>query len=591
MPPALSATRNASAGTNNVVDHSRLVMEGLNTGSPPTFQRAVVNDVIFNPKALSDSDRSIIKNRVINPTVVDQMSANSVIATIISDGLSNSGPSTVVLQPMFQSHFMLPIMAGEQVVVMFNDFAKEGYTGGKWVCRVSEGLQVEDANFTHNDRRYQRGNYSQPRVSESLNRTSGSHTPDFPNGAGESNTYSLPQSDQINPYQSIFENSPASQLHSYEVVPRWTKRPQEFVLQGMNNALIMLGKDRIGNVIDSNRAEEVRYAGTIDIVTGRSRYLLTQTDQEIPQEQAIHKATSPLVISNSRGLNEVDKTPTLTGRREQFREGDPDFVHDAARIYVSMNTRADLNFKISNTTEGAVNDALKPSGINYSPKSLQPVQPLSSSRDIGNSYIVNKADHLRFVARRSPPAEDSLDPVINGSILLVKEGKYRTPEDKNAAANGTDNLAYIYMTPEGRVQIDGMQIFLGGAALRETNQFPEPDVPSNTADSNGNVSVGSESKFAGSEPYIKFSEYVKVVEGLQQQINDLHDAYSSLATSINTIAAGGSRTIPFGPEVAWGTLSSAVNGYKATLSSNISTHRLQTNQAVYRSRSSKIFGH
>ena len=590
MPPALSATRNASAGTNNTVDHARLVMEGMNTGSPPTFQRAVVNDVIFNPKGLSDTDRNTIKSRVINPTVVDQMSANSVIATIINDGISNSGPSTVVLQPMFQSHFMLPVMAGEQVIVMFNDFAKEGYTGGKWVCRVSEGFQVEDANFTHSDRRYQRGNYSQPRISESLNRTSGSHTPDFPNGAGAANTYSLPQQGEINPYQSIFENSPASQLHSYEVVPRWTKRPQEFVIQGMNNALIMLGKDRVGNVIGDNRVEEINYAGTIDIVTGRSRYLLQQTDQQVPQEQASHKGTSPLIISNSRGLEEVDKTPTLNGRSEQLREGDPDFVHDAARIYVSMNTWADFNFKISNTTEGAVNDALKPTGINYSPKSLQPVQPNPSSRDIGNSYIVNKADHLRLIARRTPPTEDSLDPVINGSILLVKEGKHRTPEDKNAAAHETDNLAYLYMTPEGRVQIDGMQIFLGGAALRETNQFPGPDIPSNPEGSNGNVSVGTESQFAGSEPYIKFSEYVKVVEGLQQQINDLHDAYSALVTAIGVIAGGGSRTVPFGPEVAWNTLKGATEGHKSELSSKINAHRLQTNQAVYRSRSSKIFG-
>lgn len=590
MPPALSATRVASAGTNNTVDHSRLVMEGMNTGSPPTFQRAVVNDVIFNPKGLTNDQRAIIRSRVINPTVVDQMSANSVIATIISDGMSNSGPSVVVLQPMFQSHFMLPVMAGEQVIVMFSDFAKEGYTGGKWVCRVSEGFQVEDANFTHGDRRYQRSNYSEPRISESLNRTSGSHTPDFPNGAGAANTYSLPQEGEVNPYQSIFETSPASQLHSYEVVPRWTKRPDEFVIQGMNNALIMLGKDRIGSVIDAANVEEVNYAGTIDIVTGRSRYLLLQTDQQIPQEQASHKGTSPLVISNSRGLEEVDKNPKLNNRNELFREGDPDFVHDAARIYVSMNTRGDLNFKISNTTEGAVNDALKPSGINYSPKSLQPVQPTPSSRDIGNSYIVNKADHLRLIARRTPPTEDSLDPIINGSILLVKEGKNRSPDDKNAASAGTDHLAYLYMTPEGRVQIDGMQIFLGGAALRETNQYPAPDTPGNSEGSNGNVSVGTESQFAGAEPYIKFSEFVKVVEGLQQQINDLQTAYSALVQSISNIAGGGSRTVPFGPEVAWGLLSSETAAHKSKLSADIRTHKLQTNQAVYRSRSSKIFG-
>ena len=50
------------------------------------------------------------------------------------------------------------------------------------------------------------------------------------------------------------------------------------------------------------------------------------------------------------------------------REGDPDFIHDAARIYVSMKTLGDINFKTAKTTQGAVNDALKPETISNKKK-------------------------------------------------------------------------------------------------------------------------------------------------------------------------------------------------------------------------------
>ena len=589
MPPLqVNAGRIGASANNNTPDLGNMVMASQTAGAPPMFMRCVVFEVFYNPKTLTTEQKTILKGQVINPTAVDQIAANSVVASIISDGLANTGPSKVLLYPMFPSHLMLPVQAGEQIWAVFPDFAKEGMLGGRWVCRISEGLQIEDVNFTHNDRRFQREQFAEIRTSASVNSDTNTAFPSFPNGLGSENAYSLAQTDENNPYDDIFATSSASLMHNYEVVPRWTKRPQEFVLQGMNNSLVVLGKDRVGYVTGGDNNEQSSFAGSVDIVAGRSRYMLSDTENSISNTKREHCATSPFVIGNERGYKEVDKNPTIHGRTEQLREGDPDFIHDAARIYVSMKTLADKNFRIVSTTEGGAADAMKPTGINYSPNSIKPVQPVSSSTGIGTSYVVNKADHIRLIGRRSVPTEDNLDPVIQGSVLIVKEGKFRTPENPLAQTNPTDHLAYMYLSPEGRVQIDGMQIFLGGAAVRDGNQNPSPDLPGNAQGSTNAVGVGGDNNFAGVEPYIKWSEFKKVVEGLQNQIKDLTDAYSQLVSGIGT-ATGQSHTIS-GKDLAWDGFYASTNTAMSTLNSNIATHRLQTNQAVYRSRSAKIFG-
>jgi len=576
-----------AGATEPSLDPTKLILNSQMAGSPPTFQRATVEEVIYNPKELTTADRDRLKRLVVNSEEIDQAPANSVIATVISEGVSDATPTKVLLAPFFQSHFMLPVQVGEQVTVVFEDFQKYGFKGGKWITRAPEGLPVEDPNFTHNDRRFTQEYFSGQRISQSLNRNG--YTPGFPNGGDTTNTRTMPQNDSTNPYDTLYQQSRSGSLqHAYEVVPRWTKRPQEFVIQGMNNSLIMLGRDRVGYVT-SSAVEQKNYAGTIDLVTGRSRYLLTPEDRAASE----HKKTSPFVIVNSRSLNEVDKAPRLNGKVEQIREGDPDFVHDAARIYMSMKTLGDANFKTAKTTQGAVNNALQPEGINYSPNGLYPIQFASSSENVGASYVVTKADHIRLIARRSVPSEDSLDPVISGSVLIVKEGKNRTPEDLNAGSAGADHLAYLYMSPEGRVQLDGMQIFLGGAAINTnpapTNpQAPSPDTPRNQNGATQELAVGDQNVFAGAEPYIKWSEFKKVVEGLQRQIDALQSAYSGLVDDlgiarVNVCTHGG-------PNSAWVPLYTASDAKRTTLTSRITDARTKTNQAVYKSRSAKIFG-
>jgi hypothetical protein len=80
-------------------------------------------------------------------------------------------------------------------------------------------------------------------------------------------------------YDYIFKNALASRYITPEPVPRWLKRPLEFVLQGSNNSLIVLGEDRNGSIggalleppIDIPKQDgNPRFAGAVDIVVGRN---------------------------------------------------------------------------------------------------------------------------------------------------------------------------------------------------------------------------------------------------------------------------------------------------------------------------------
>ena len=583
----INAGRVLAGATSPVLNPTRLILNSQTAGAPPVFQRGVVQEVIYNPKELTSFDRDRLRQLVVNPEEVDQVAANSIVAVMITDGTSQAALTRVLVAPFFQSHLMLPIQNGEHVDIVFEDFQKYGWKGAKWITRSSEGITVEDPNFTHSDRRFIPEYFSDQRISEANNNDR--YIPFFPNGGDDGTTTTLPENDSTNPYDTIYQLSRSGSLqHAYEVVPRWTKRPQEFVLQGMNNSLIMLGRDRIGYVT-SSAAEQKNYAGAIDLVTGRSRYLLSPQDRVASE----HKKTSPFIAVNARELNEVDKVPKLNNRGEQIGEGDPDFVRDAARIYISMKTLGDENFKTARTTQGAVNNALQPTGINYSPNGLYPVQFPSSSANVGASYVVTKADHIRLIARRTVPSEDNLDPVISGSVLILKEGNNRTPEDLNAQAASSDHLAFLYMSPEGRIQLDGMQIFLGGASIN-TNpapanpQAPNPDRPRNQEGATNALNVGDQNNFAGAEPYIKWSEFKKVVEGLQRQIDALQTAYNGLvddlsSATVNVCTHGG-------PNSAWGPLYASSDAKRTTLNNSVRDARTKTNQAVYKSRSSKIFG-
>lgn len=445
--------------------------QGVRDGNAPSLHNVVVVDVICDPETYTEAEKTDLKQKLNNPEFVDLMPENSIIGRVINDGhdLTNSKPS--LFYPFFSSHFALPVRPGEQVSVIYDDFQQHGLNLGRWLTRVRENEFVEDPNYTHGDRKYdpellapgQRTSQQATGVSSSPN------PPGFPNGTGVQGGYTLSQEGNQNPYNKILESSRIRNLVTFEPVPRWVKRPQEFVLQGTNNTLLVLGEDRTGPAIrvsGSEQQDRNSFAGTIDVVCGRGRNNLPYSESTVPSGND----TAPVVVTNTRRKLETDKTPRKRNRSRNPKEGQPDFTKDAARIYVSMNTLGDKNF-------GLVRDF-------YPTNVLKPDQLPANNTGVGNSYVIQKADNIRIIGRKET------NPTINGSVLILKEG------------TKDEDLSYIFLDRTGKIQLEASEIFLGQSTEK-------------------------------TDPYIKFSVYKEHIRELKTQIKTLADQVQAITIAYN----------------------------------------------------------
>ena len=106
-----------------------------------------------------------------------------------------------------------------------------------------------------------------------------------------------------------------------EPVPSFIKRPSEHVIEGANNAAIVLGRDRPGEV-GSGHSKETG-AGAIDLVAGR---MSSNVQTSLLSDR-----------TNSRELVHVD----------------PNMALDASRIYISQKTDIDTNFNLDGDRLGS----------------------------------------------------------------------------------------------------------------------------------------------------------------------------------------------------------------------------------------------
>ena len=515
-------------------------------GSPGAYYRAVVLEVITDPASLTAEDRTKLQNQVQNPEFVATMPANTIIAKIVSETHDGLGLAPLVLYPFYQSHMQFPVQAGEHVYVVFEDQAFLGMSLGRWVTRIHENYYVEDLNYTHADRRFDPTlNPELERLSQEHRRQQGntlssgqpSNKPGFPNGTGVSGGHTLEQSErEPNPYDSIADSKTAKQ-GNFEPVPRFIKRPQDFVIQGMNNSLIVLGQDRTGKAVRPEQSSESKdkrqRAGSIDVVAGRGRFLPTPSENS--PDSSEEKKTAPLVVENTRGYKEVDKTPALRNRQRNPTEGDPSFEHDAARVLVAMSSVADETFGLKDGTK-----------LSYPDNTLKPTQPAPPSEDVGSSYVVAKADHIRVVARKK-----TSNPQIKGTVLIVKEG------------TKDEDLAYLYINDKGELQIEGPKLFLGKAVQ------------------------DSESRL---QPYIRYQEYKATVEHLQSQIDTLT---TFIRDTLGTTVAGqlsGAVAIPYSPVAGVVAAATTIRTVAAQTAAQLQQKSGETPNKIVACKSRKIFG-
>jgi len=526
MPRAnTNLTRALTGGTGLGTE---IFTSALTTGQTPTLQRAIVLDVITDPSQLTEAYKENLASIVNNGDIVDIMTPNCVIALLTTSDSGQGPENTTILFPLFPSHMMFPIAPGEQIYVLYEDIVVTGIKRGYWLSRIPGYNTFEDANYTHLDRQFDPttnpANYSTSQLDD---RPTDSSPELFQNGGNSPASRTLPTtSTGENPYDYIFKNALASRYITPEPVPRWLKRPQEFVLQGSNNSLIVLGEDRNGSIggalldppIDIPKQDgNPRFAGAVDIVVGRGRYVspIGANPRESRDDNPPgNLSTAPLIIDNSRGYQETNKNPFRI-KKENIanpNEGNPDPIYDAARVYVVQQSLVDQNYKLIPDVDG---------GLEYPEECIVNEQPEANGA-LGRSYVVSKADNIRIIARREPNIGDAEN--IAGTILLVREGNMNENElqtDPNNAPTEPDgNLAYIYFNKEGKIQIESNKIYLGRVGV---NGDPLP------------------------EPYIRYSVYKATINSLQNQVTALGDHVKSLEQKIFNAFSQATNVAPYGP--------------------------------------------
>jgi hypothetical protein len=382
------------------------------SGESSNFSKAVVVDILNDPSLIITPNSPFASLQIANATYLRLAPRNSIVVKKISNAAGNTTANQCyICFPFFPPHLSLPINAGETVWI-FSESGSDSDPLLYWVARVSDLLGVDDINYTHSDRRFHRQTLQS--LSDRNERAESQEeevTPSFPNGTGTRDGFTL-MGDPLEYDKIVFRSSGYAQTVK-EAVPRYTKRPGELVFQGSNNALIALTLDRqqtdengITSSAVSKNIQSSISKGAIDIVVGRG-----QTAQ-----------TAPRIIKNSRGYEEVDKTPALrdstTNQSANPKEGDPDFINDLSRIYVAM--RSDLDKKLN----------------------LTPYSGATSTEQVDNdAFVALKSNNIRLVARE------------NGTIRIVKEGQ---------------NLATLQVEKDGTIIIDGPKIILGTGAQNQT---------------------------------------------------------------------------------------------------------------------------
>jgi hypothetical protein len=474
-------------------------------GSGGPFLRAVVIDLISDPSYLTDDELTALFSEISNPGIlsgnasvpafdpeVDDVAKlrvliprNTLKVQIVTDGAGKGTLTPSLCFPFFSPHIQFPVKPGEQIWV-YNDNPGSPYF--YWMSRIVGPGFVDDINYTHLDRQILPG-------AEGVE-------PAFPNGDGTQANRTIGIDDT---YETIVAESASGLSFTPETVPRFTRRPGDLALQGSNNTLILMSDDRgwgadespgdseTSNASKTDEERERVLAGSIDVVAGRGRFLADPGSDP--------SNTSPKSVDNARGETETDKfflNPT---------EGDPDFVRDSSRVYVSMNTDGDAKLGLE---EG---DTL--------PTAFEGEYPQSENEP----FVIMKSDNVRIVARKDD------DNGINGSIRIVKEG------------SANEDLATIMITPEGNIQISGAKIFIGRA---------------------GND--GGSGAVDGAEPYMRFSDFEAYMNDTLDKIaGDIEDLAGIVETATGGVGGAANVTPGYGgPNPALATANGQIAGYSAS---------------------------
>ena len=362
------------------------------------FQRFIVVDVFVDPVVITEEKLLSLQQKygeIKNAEHGEGVPRNSILAKKVADyskGNSSESTGLMILYPFFPSHIALPCKPGEHVWVMFESLTNKKSLG-YWICRIVGPQHIDDVNYSHAPREYDGSFRVSQNSVETMKEVGVSVTPryHFKNGVyttmldnnGNATTYVDPQSyyylSDVSPesaYEMLLSGSDASRIEVREPVPRFKKRPGDLALEGSNNTLIVLGRDRletfgVGNSIFDGKFSQFSSAGSIDMVAGRGSGDRSSTEGTASNSTG----TSGNLVVNDIGEVEVDK---YIGNLISS-EGDPDVKNDRSRILISQRTSPDQMLgidRIYNSPLMKVDDSVS-----------------------GDAAVVIKTDKVRIVAR------------------------------------------------------------------------------------------------------------------------------------------------------------------------------------------------
>jgi hypothetical protein len=481
--------------TRNIVDNNYItkgaLQASINNGVfnlPPIFQKWVALETISDPSSVNESTIKNIETlhgKIRNRQLARDgriLPRNTIVAKPLSNVFTTI-QDPMFLFPMLPSAIALPCKPGEQVWVMFEHLQSENRDPDAeneyayWLCSIVGPGHVEDVNHSHMARSDEptfiqaNGGANAAELSKGIkvryhfkngkykliDEAKGEYTLDFSKGDLKPRIGEIIKGDE---YENIILNSEGSKNSVYEAVPRFKKRPGDVAIEGSNNTLIVLGRDRTGSLVSK---ELKKGAGTIDIVAGRGQ---TQP-------------TSGLKILNDIKNEELSKHGSSLSKEE----GNPDFKNDKSRIYVSQNTKVDENFNLKSN-----NSTLKKDPINDS--------------ETGDAGIIVKSDKIRIIARNDlqiivsgDPKEEGNDPKKWASITLKSNGDIVfKPSEKGYIKLGGDDADrgivcsyFPVVTKNGGIEGGHLLTSMGGLFAGAAGATPECNIPIPTPGPTGGV--------------------------------------------------------------------------------------------------------
>lgn len=363
---------------------------GAGRADNPLFQRYVILDVIFDPQIIDTTKLEYWEHTIGVTNIKYAVAAprNAIIARRVQNNTASPAEQPMVLYPFFPPSLSLPCKPGEHVWVMFEDPSGTQSDLGYWMSRIVTAGHAEDVNHTHAHRAHDPA--FSPGIKDQFD-GSDAASYEFRNGSvakSEGERYTVPETATIpggtDSYHALMTDTDGGKITHYESVPRYRKRPEETAIEGNNNTLIVLGRDRVGPVAsytpDEERGQVPKLpiddnaedgAGKIDIVVGRGQTPVTGGNK----------------VDNSLNKKELGKA----AKELVVREGDPDFDNDRSRVLIAQKTPVDNNFGLTSFNKEFADGSLQGSA---SAKS-----GITDDPNHDDGAIVVKTDRLRIIAR------------------------------------------------------------------------------------------------------------------------------------------------------------------------------------------------